>query len=184
MYYSKTTNGFYPAEMRQDYEKAGTWPDDAIELTEQEVETYQGKQPPVGKQLGSVDGRPAWVDLPKPTLEQLVASKSQEIDSKAQQYIDSLTPKYPEFEKLTFEKQEQEARAYLADSAVDTPVLTAIATARGLTVAELATRVVTKADQLTQLASVVAGKRQAYQDRLTAATTVEEVEAITVDYGV
>lgn len=63
-YYSKTTNGFYPGSLKADYIKSGTFPDDSIELTPEEVEAYQGKQPPEGKQLGSVNGRPTWVDAP------------------------------------------------------------------------------------------------------------------------
>lgn len=32
-YYSKTSGGFYPVSMRDKYESAGTWPDDAIEVS-------------------------------------------------------------------------------------------------------------------------------------------------------
>ena len=36
MYYSATMNGFYPAELKDDYEAAGTWPDDVVEISEGE----------------------------------------------------------------------------------------------------------------------------------------------------
>ena len=71
IYFSKTTKGFYPLALKQKYVSAGTWPADAVELTEEEIQTYQGKNAPEGKKLGSVGGRPAWVDLPSPTPEQL-----------------------------------------------------------------------------------------------------------------
>lgn len=40
-----------------------TWPQDAIEATEEEVSIYRATVPPAGKRLGLNDGRPAWVDI-------------------------------------------------------------------------------------------------------------------------
>ena len=92
-----------------------------------------------------------------------------EINQKAQAFIDATIPAYPEFEKFTFDKQEREATAYLADNTIATPTLTPIATERGLTVADLADKVVAKANAFTALSASVAGQRQKYQDELTAA---------------
>ncbi|MEM7974927.1 tail fiber assembly protein [Morganella morganii subsp. sibonii] len=73
MCFSATTCGFYPLDMKQDYIDAGTWPDDAVEMTNKEKETYWTKQPPSGKQLGGdKKGRPAWVDIPPLTQEQAI----------------------------------------------------------------------------------------------------------------
>ena len=33
IFYSNTTRGFYPEDMRADYEQAGTWPADGVEVT-------------------------------------------------------------------------------------------------------------------------------------------------------
>ena len=33
MYFSSNTRGFYPEQMRADYDAAGTWPDDAVEVS-------------------------------------------------------------------------------------------------------------------------------------------------------
>ncbi|ELY2767209.1 tail fiber assembly protein [Cronobacter malonaticus] len=71
MYYSNTFKGFMPDEWKDD----GTykeWPQDAILMTEEEVELYWCKVPPAGKELGVVDGRLAWVDLPPPSREELL----------------------------------------------------------------------------------------------------------------
>lgn len=59
------TDGTYSAE---------TWPADAVEVSEQEVNTYW-KTPPLGKTLGSEGGRPVWVDLPAPSLEDIAGSE-------------------------------------------------------------------------------------------------------------
>lgn len=96
-------------------------------------------------------------------------TKLMEINQKAQAFIDATIPAYPEFEKFTFDKQEREATAYLADNTIATPTLTPIATERGLTVADLADKVVAKANAFTALSASVAGQRQKYQDELTAA---------------
>jgi len=78
MYFSKTTLGFYPSEMKPDYEKAGSWPTDAVEMTEEEVATYWGKQAPAGEQLGSdAEGRPRWVAVPEPSPEEKIAANKQ-----------------------------------------------------------------------------------------------------------
>ena len=69
MYYSETFKGFMPDQWKDD----GTykeWPQDAILMTDDEVETYWGKSAPAGKMLGVVDGRLSWVDLPPPSPEE------------------------------------------------------------------------------------------------------------------
>lgn len=33
MFFSSSTRGFYPEQMRADYDAAGTWPDDAVEVS-------------------------------------------------------------------------------------------------------------------------------------------------------
>ncbi|EML9905412.1 tail fiber assembly protein [Morganella morganii] len=73
IYFSATTCWFYPLNMKQDYIAAGSWPDDAVEMTDKEKETYWTTQPPSGKQLGGdKKGRPVWVDVPPLTKEQAI----------------------------------------------------------------------------------------------------------------
>ncbi|WP_276642865.1 tail fiber assembly protein [Siccibacter turicensis] len=71
MYYSEQLKGFMPDAWKND----GTykeWPDDAIQMTEEEIELYWTKVAPAGKMLGTVDGRLAWVDLPPLSREELL----------------------------------------------------------------------------------------------------------------
>uniref|UniRef100_Q31HT5 Uncharacterized protein n=1 Tax=Hydrogenovibrio crunogenus (strain DSM 25203 / XCL-2) TaxID=317025 RepID=Q31HT5_HYDCU len=170
IHYSATKNAFFDDALKSDYEQFNSWPSDAIKMTDAEVSTYHGKQSPQGKQLGAdANGRPIWVDLPPPSLGDANAAKSKQINDEAQKFIDANMPSYPSFEMLTFAKQEAEARAYIADNTIVTPVLTPIATERGLMVADLAAKVVAKADAFTALSASVAGQRQKYQDELTIA---------------
>lgn len=90
----------------------------------------------------------------------------------------SLESAYPEVEKRTFIKQEIEARAYLADSTVDTPTLTPIATARNITVQEQAERVKAKADLYTATVAALIGRRQAQEDVIDTAADWEEARNI------
>ena len=103
-------------------------------------------------------------------FEAFLARKRSEIDSKAEGFVNSLAPVYPEFEKLTFEKQVQEARLYL-DSADKEQIeqslaIFLIASMRGLTTEDLAQRIVLKNNQFTQVTFLVAGLRQKYHDEL------------------
>lgn len=121
-----------------------------------------------------------------PVVVNLDAIKSQkllEVNGKAEQFVNSAAGRYPDFEKLTFDRQEQEARAYLADPAnTATPFLAEMAAKRGVTIDEQVSRVVMKADAFIALSASVAGQRQAYVDQVTAATTPEEVRLIVVNY--
>ncbi|MBC3250979.1 tail fiber assembly protein [Serratia fonticola] len=67
--FSATTVGFYPVEMLEMYEQAGTLPADLVDVTDEAYKTFTG-QPPEGKMRGSKGNQPAWVDIPPPTIEE------------------------------------------------------------------------------------------------------------------
>lgn len=115
-----------------------------------------------------------------PTLDEAKAAKLAEINAACQSTLESLTPTYPERELTTFDKQESEARAYLADPAASTPFLSALAAARGIELADLVQRVIAKADAFTSASGYIIGQRQALEDRLDAAETLEDVRAVVV----
>ena len=115
-------------------------------------------------------------------LDELKARKLAEINAACDAALASLTADYPESELLTFDKQEAEARALLADPEAVTPFLTPLAAARGMAVEELAQKVIAKADAFTTASGHVIGLRQKDEDRLKAAQTVEDVAAIVPDY--
>ena len=106
--------------------------------------------------------------------------KLREINAAADAAISTMTATYPAGEVNTFDKQEAEARAYLADATAPTPLLSALSTARGLELAELVRRVIVKADAFAVASGTIIGQRQALEDRLDLAQTIEEVRAIVV----
>ena len=118
---------------------------------------------------------------PGPTLKQTKAVKLSEINRAADAAIATLTATYPDREISTFDKQESEARAYVADATASTPLLSALAEARGISLPDLVERVLAKADAFAVASGSIIGQRQALEDRLDACTTLEEVQGITVD---
>lgn len=62
MYYSHSTGGFYPADMRDIYEAAGTWPADAVELTADEYTALRAGLDRGMRIAQGPDGRPVLVD--------------------------------------------------------------------------------------------------------------------------
>lgn len=111
------------------------------------------------------------------------ARKLAEINAACDAALAALTASYPSSELLTFDKQEAEARALLADPEASTPFLTPLAAARGMETEELARKVIAKADAFTTASGHVIGLRQKDEDRLKAAQTVEDVAAIVPDYA-
>lgn len=120
------------------------------------------------------------VPTPDELLAQAKADKLAEINAVCQSTLEALTPTYPERELTTFDKQESEARAYLADPTASTPLLSALAAARGIELADLVGRVIAKADAFTIASGFIIGQRQALEDRLDAAQTVDDVQAVIV----
>lgn len=115
---------------------------------------------------------------PVPTLEEVKAAKLSEINAAADRAIATLTATYPDREISTFDKQESEARAYAADPTASTPLLSALAEARGISLPDLVERVLAKADAFAVASGYIIGQRQALEDRLDACKTLEEVRSI------
>lgn len=111
---------------------------------------------------------------PPKTAEQVRA----EINAAYSNAINVIADQYPDTERDSWAKQEAEARAYLADNNAATPLLSAIATARGITVDDLAARVVANADAYTVTAGEIIGRRQARMDEIAAAVAANDIAAL------
>ena len=122
---------------------------------------------------------------PPPSLDQLRAMKMAEINSAYQADMDQILNKYPNAETLTFDKQDREARAWQAwadggsqGDAPATPLISNLAEGRQIPKEELVSRIIAKSDAWLQMSGHATGKRQYLEDRVMAATTPEELEAI------
>jgi len=113
-----------------------------------------------------------------PTLDDLRMTKRSEVDAAYRYAISPVIDGYTEEERDSWSMQEAEARALQTDPAAPTPLLSAIATARGISVADLANIVITKAAQYATLAGTAFGTRRVLLAAITAATDSTHLDAI------
>ncbi|MEN3755182.1 tail fiber assembly protein [Mangrovibacter sp. SLW1] len=72
-YFSSATTGFFDDALKPSYDSAGTWPEDAVEVSDVVWQEFISS-PANGKQLGAdSSGSPTWVDTPAPTTDELIA---------------------------------------------------------------------------------------------------------------
>ncbi|CAM3790405.1 hypothetical protein [Castellaniella denitrificans] len=109
------------------------------------------------------------------------ASKLAEINAACDLAGKAVLAGYPDVEIKTWPQQAAEAAAYQADSQAEVPLLTKIAADRGLTVADLATRVQAKEAAFKAAAGGLLGMRQALEDQIDAAAGVEDLAGIVFD---
>lgn len=91
-YYSASQNLIYWASLKTEYENNQDWPDDALELTDNQAAEFLNT-PPDGKIMAPGDnGLPAWVDVPPPTSEEIIAdaeNKKQSLIDQANAFMNS-----------------------------------------------------------------------------------------------
>ena len=97
---------------------------------------------------------------------------------KADQLKNSLLAGYPQTEIESFYRQEKEALAWQADHNTATPMLTQIAQNRGVPFEILVEKVIEKSAQFAVVIGIIIGQRQAFEDRLLALKTPEELTSL------
>jgi hypothetical protein len=112
------------------------------------------------------DGVPIAVDPPLPTVVELRAAKLRELNEDFEASISATKNGYPLSEMLGWDKQEKEARAYLADPNASTPFIDMISTARGIAKADLVNRIMVKVEAAEAAVGASTGKRQRLEDQL------------------
>ena len=73
IYYDSVTSGFYNDDMRSDYESAGTWPANAIEISERWYQYLLNGQAKGQKIVINSHGQPVLADQSVPTKEELIS---------------------------------------------------------------------------------------------------------------
>ena len=97
---------------------------------------------------------------------------------KADQLKNSLLEGYPQTEIESFYRQEKEALAWQADHNTPTPMLSQIARVRGVPLDMLISKVIEKSSQFAVAIGIIIGQRQAFEDRLLALKTPEELTSL------
>ena len=98
--------------------------------------------------------------------------------NKADQLKNSLLSGYPQTEIESFYRQEKEALAWQADHSTSTPMLSQIARVRGVPLEMLIEKVIEKSAQFAVAIGIIIGQRQAFEDRLLALKTPEELTSL------
>ncbi|TLP41029.1 hypothetical protein [Arcobacter arenosus] len=107
------------------------------------------------------------IENPTYTDEEQFAINLNNINSEYETKVALLTSGVPQSERLTWTKQEQEARAYLLDNKVPTPLIDSIVENRTkYTKDELIAKIIYKADNYASAIGTLVGIRQAQEDLL------------------
>ena len=190
MYYK---NGFF------DDSYGGFVPDGAVEISQDKyIELINGQSQ--GKQIiADKTGKPVLIDsqpsaahvLNLDTLtweispEKQTALFAQQKESllnklayKADQLKNGLLAGYPQTEIESFYRQEKEALAWQADHNTPTPMLSQIARVRGVPLEMLIEKVIEKSSQFAVAIGIIIGQRQAFEDRLLALKTPQELTSL------
>ncbi|HHF5289495.1 TPA: hypothetical protein ACPO81_000543 [Haemophilus influenzae] len=191
-YYDKKTNGFL-------VQGVNLIPEGAINITDEYYQQLlsgqsQGKQIIVDKA-----GNPILIDQQPSAAHQLnldtltweISAEKQtalfaqqkesllnKLADKADQLKNGLLAGYPQTEIESFYRQEKEALAWQADNSTETPMLTQIAQNRGVPFEILVEKVIEKSAQFAVAIGIIIGQRQAFEDRLLALKTPEELTAL------
>jgi len=140
---------------------------------------------PDGKQFSfDENGLPVGYEdvLPK-DLAEAKESKLMECIEKSEAALSVITAMYPEFERLSWQKQEEEARAWIKDNSAPTPLLSAIAENRNVELFDLVAKVIVKADSYAVFSGSVIGLRQLVEDKIVASESIEETMGIVVEFA-
>ena len=167
-----------------------------------QVQEVEGACPPGFTELAPPVGMPApmfrgdvWVSAMPwsppyvQTADELAAQtavlRSTLIEENNQAYaaaVDHLTSDYPAAEISTWERQRAEAIAWGANPTAPTPWIDTAALVRGLDRGIYLERTLAKVNAFSSATAYLTGRRQGIDDQLRAATTVEQLAAITIDY--
>ena len=111
-------------------------------------------------------------------LAQQKESLLNKLADKADQLKNGLLAGYPQTEIESFYRQEKEALAWQADHSTSTPMLSQISRVRGVPLEMLIEKVIEKSAQFAVAIGIIIGQRQAFEDRLLALKTPEELTSL------
>jgi hypothetical protein len=107
----------------------------------------------------------------------MVLEANRKLDAKLEAYFNNFST----VEKSTWDLQLVEAKAFKVDNSVETPVLTSIASSRGITVSELADKVLEKAAVYQSMVATMIGEKQALETKIQNAA--DDVTLNTILFG-
>ena len=113
-----------------------------------------------------------------PTLAESKAAKCIEVRASAARAMESLAAPYLPQERESWDTQFKEATEWLVNNGASVPMITAMASNRGITVAELVAKIMENSNLYRDAIGAILGKQQRLLDDVASATTAEAVNAI------
>jgi hypothetical protein len=160
-YYHHDSRGFYCGDIHS------VIPVDSVELSETEYRELIEGQAMGGRISSSVGGRPFIVPASMTILEQHIA-KEHTLRAEGSLRLSALAAPYLPAERETWATQQSEARAWSLDPAASTPMLSAMALARGISLSDLAGKVLENVALFEAASGAILGQQQALLDTLAA----------------
>lgn len=105
-------------------------------------------------------------DFPEPTAEQLLNIEANKIRQRYAQMMDDVAKPYTKTEQLTWDTQVKEADAYLADNQADVPMISVLATNRGVPLRDLVAWIKENEARYMVAVGTLLGQQQAELDAL------------------
>ena len=191
-YYDKKTNGFL-------VQGVNLIPEGAINITDEYYQQLLSGQSQGKQIIADKTGKPILIDsqpsaahvLNLDTLTWEISPEKQtalfaqqkesllnKLADKADQLKNGLLAGYPQTEIESFYRQEKEALAWQADHNTPTPMLSQIARVRGVPLDMLISKVIEKSSQFAVTIGIIIGQRQAFEDRLVALKTPDDLTAL------
>ena len=100
------------------------------------------------------------------TDEYLYNMQLDRLNAECNSYLEEAISSYPSTEVASFDKQEAEAKAYLAGATTELVLLPVLATSRGISLDELVKKVLEKATMFAKYTGFIIGQRQKFEDQL------------------
>ena len=158
-------------------------PSPNVEITKEDNDKAQGWLQK-GYEIYVINGRLEWRSIFVNDFATAKKSKLQEINLKADYVLYYLIKDYPASELTSWYKQELEAKLYKLDPVNHPSVLIEnIAAARGMDADDLVDKILLKAAIFSKLSGTVFGRRQKYEDLLSATVDINDVDKILVDFS-
>jgi antitoxin component HigA of HigAB toxin-antitoxin module len=107
-----------------------------------------------------------------------IAKKRKEILAQYNASVAQLTAGYDSQEIASWPQQAEEAKARNANANAPAPLIEALATARGMTMTEMVSRILQKESAFKPIFGTILGTKQARLLALESAQTLEQIEAI------
>ena len=111
-------------------------------------------------------------------LAQMKKEKLAQVLAASDAAMAALSASYSEHEKLSWPKQEAEAKALQADPEASAPLLRGIAATRGIALEALMAKVLANVKAYESASAFILGTQQKYEDEIAAATTIEGVQLV------